>query len=1174
MADNEIKLIINADDRSGAALTRVRDSIGSVGGAVSNLHGRIAGIGAAVAGSMFAALIKSGIDAADQIDETSQRVGVAVESLSALKYAGEMSGVQFDLLSGNLKKLSANIQEVAASGKGDAADALKAIGVSVADASGKLRNADEVFEDVAEQFAGMQDGAGKTALAMAIFGRSGADLIPMLNEGREGLRGMRDEAEALGLVMSSDMARAAGALNDDLDRLRLAGQGIGVQMAGQLLPTLTETARAMTETSGAGATIAEVFGTAIRIAFEAVVITAANLIHVFNGVVREVEAIGGQIKALATLDIEKFDAISVAVKADAERARQELEAFEDRVMNAGQNAAAARLANMPVDDYGASTWGPQKPAKSAAPVFGAGGSAGKQDGLQSLLDRIAAADSGVSGSYWKDLETLNKAYVAGKLGVEAYAAAVGKLTKEQRFAKDLAKQDEEAQRALIDAYASETAALQEMERQRQQSVIDYGDLIDKLELEAQTLGMSSAERERYIALKKLDNEYTRGLIQTEEDYLARLKNINEAFDKRDVAAASAKAADAAREAWQKTAEDIEKSITDSLMRGFESGKGFAENLRDTIVNMFKTLVLRPVVQFGVQGALSAVGLGSLSGAANAAQTVGGAGGLLNAGSSVMNLFGSGAGSVGWGVGQGMISVGNATGWSGLANFGVDMAAGQGFAGMLGTAMPWIGAALAVASLFGKRGGPKFEGSTLYDFADDSFKLPSTVGGEDRDRDGGRAYAEQISMATLAGVEATINSLGGDASTLAARFGFNRDGKGDAPQNIGTSLYKDGSLVYQAYNDYGREDAEFAKGVEVELKRLTVAAIGAADGLPPVFGKIVRGIDLVSASSEQLDAVLAQLSQAKTILDYANFDPFEAYDKALKAQESGLTGAWDTQRQAVEALVKTFDGGADATAKLAAGIQTLAEIEAQAVAYINQSIAALRSNTQADAEGMYLGTLDNQAQYNYRIGLSQRLEDQLATAQSPEQIMALYEKLRGNYQSAYGLLDESQQAAEGSKYFGKLNSETGQFEGGYLGDLQAQVEAMLAPFGQTLADAHDLADPDSLAAQIQAAFGNIPDSLGTSAGALVSAAGSLQTVAGALAGITGVQPAAETIEAPVLAIAQSVTGGMDAAVTRFLDAAARMDAAAARMEAATATPLQVQSVVTLNAIVAPGVEVNA
>lgn len=1198
MAEKDIKLVISADDRTGSALTRVRANLDSMGGAASDLQGRLAGLGATLGVGMFAALIKSGVDAADQMDETSQRVGVAVESLSALKYAGEMSGVQFDALSGGLKKLTVNMNEFAVSGNGEAADALRELGISVTDASGALRSSDAVFEDIAEQFAGMDDGARKTALAVSIFGRSGNDLIPMLNEGSEGLRSMREEAESLGLVMSADMARAAAELNDDLDRLRLAGQGVGIQMAAQLVPTLGELAQAMTETTAAGSSIAQIFGDAIRIALETVVVVAANVVHVFNEVGREIGAMMAQVAALAKLDIAGFNAISEAVKEDAERAREALEAFERRVMNAGQNSAIANLANAPAETYGYDPFGTAKPRQNRP--FGGSGDVKKSaaDPLASLLDRLAAADSGVSASYWKDLETLNKAYVAGKLGADAYATAVGRLTKEQRFAKDLARQDEEAQRALIDAYASETAALQEIERQRQQSVTDYGDLIDKLELETKTLGMSSAERERYIALKKLDNEYTRGLIQTEEDYLERIKNINEAFDRRDIAQASADAASQATESWNKAAADIEKSITDSLMRGFESGKGFAENMRDTVVNMFKTLVLRPVVQFGVQGALSAVGLGSLSGAANAAQTVGSAGNLLNAGKGVLDLFNGGfsaPGSLystfatsGLGASLGLssygalsassIGTGASLGFGGLGASGATAGSGATLTSLgstLGTALPWIGAALAVASLFGgKRGGPKFEGSTLYDFSDDAFKLPSTVGGEDRDRDGGRAYAEQLTQATFAGVEATINAIGGNASDLAARFGFNRDGKGDAPQNIGTSLYKDGSLVYQSYNDYGREDAEFAKGVELELKKLTVAAIGAAEGLPPIFGKIVSGVDLVSASSEQLDAVLTQLSDSKAILDYASFDPFEQYNAALKAQESGLTGAWDTQRQAVEKLIQSFDGSASATSALAGGIRSLAEIEAQAVAYINQSIAALRSNTQADAEGMYLGTLDNQAQYNYRIGLSQRLEDQLATAQSPEQIMALYERLRGNYQSAYGLLSDTQQATEGSKYFGWLNSETGQFEGGYLGDLQAQVEAMLAPFGQTLADAHDLADPDSLAAQIAAAFGNIPDSLDVSAGALASAAGSLQSVAGVLAGITGVPAPEETIEAPVLAIAQSMTHGMDAAVTRFLDAAARMDAAAARMEAATATPLQVQSSVTLNAFVSPGVEVNA
>ena len=90
-------------------------------------------------------MAKQAIDAADGLGKMAQKVGVSVESLSALEYAGKLSDVSLEQLGTGLKKLSVSLNEVATNADGDAAAAFKAIGVSVKDASGNLRNADEVL---------------------------------------------------------------------------------------------------------------------------------------------------------------------------------------------------------------------------------------------------------------------------------------------------------------------------------------------------------------------------------------------------------------------------------------------------------------------------------------------------------------------------------------------------------------------------------------------------------------------------------------------------------------------------------------------------------------------------------------------------------------------------------------------------------------------------------------------------------------------------------------------------------------------------------------------------------------------------------------------------------------------------------------------------------------------
>lgn len=194
----------------------------------------IAGLGAAATagGIAIGALTKSAIDLADNMGKTAQKIGIASESLSRLEYAAKLSDVTLGQLQVGLGQLARNMQENN--------DAFAALGVSVFTATGSLRGTEEVLLDIAEQFAGMQDGAGKTAIAMQLFGRSGADLIPFLNAGRDGIAQMTAEADKLGLTISTSTSRAAEGFNDNLTRLSSVLQGVGNAIAEKSAPAMKE----------------------------------------------------------------------------------------------------------------------------------------------------------------------------------------------------------------------------------------------------------------------------------------------------------------------------------------------------------------------------------------------------------------------------------------------------------------------------------------------------------------------------------------------------------------------------------------------------------------------------------------------------------------------------------------------------------------------------------------------------------------------------------------------------------------------------------------------------------------------------------------------------------------------------------------------------------------------
>lgn len=216
--------------------TKTQLSLGKMAKAGALAGAAIAGALTAMAGAVGYAVLKT-INHIDDLNDVSQRIGVPVEQLSALAHAASLSGTDLDGLATAMRRFSVNMNE-AADGTGKGAGAFAALGISVKDSEGNLRKHTDVMADIAERFAGMEDGAGKTALAMTLFGRSGTDLIPMLNEGRDGLKAMTDEAAELGLVIDTKVAKAADAFNDNLTRLKAVKQGLVTLIAARMLPVL------------------------------------------------------------------------------------------------------------------------------------------------------------------------------------------------------------------------------------------------------------------------------------------------------------------------------------------------------------------------------------------------------------------------------------------------------------------------------------------------------------------------------------------------------------------------------------------------------------------------------------------------------------------------------------------------------------------------------------------------------------------------------------------------------------------------------------------------------------------------------------------------------------------------------------------------------------------------
>ncbi len=261
MADNnKLELVIQVDSRgANSALKSLnqqlsgfeKQAVSSTKAATAGFDGMTASMakgvvaGNAIYDAMKKALgiLKSftldAVRAQDEMGKMAQKVGLSVEELSSFSHAANLSGLEMQGLATGLGILSKNMLE-AARGAKEQRKNFAMIGVEYKNAAGTLRSTSSVLEDLADRFRAMPDGATKTALSLQLLGRSGKEMIPLLNQGGAGIREMRLEAEKLGLVVGGNTFRAAEKFRDNLTRLEGAITGLKYELAEELLPKLIE----------------------------------------------------------------------------------------------------------------------------------------------------------------------------------------------------------------------------------------------------------------------------------------------------------------------------------------------------------------------------------------------------------------------------------------------------------------------------------------------------------------------------------------------------------------------------------------------------------------------------------------------------------------------------------------------------------------------------------------------------------------------------------------------------------------------------------------------------------------------------------------------------------------------------------------------------------------------
>jgi hypothetical protein len=261
MADDETRVILKGDATAlisafNAGATRAKKFENEMSSSINTLkHGwsSFAGMLAiplSVVG--LSAIGKNALETMDRLDEMSQKVGVNTTTLQVLGHMAKLSGSDLDGVSKALGIMSKNMLTAEIKGE-DANKALKSLDISARDlTTGALKSSDQILVEVADKFKNMEDSTTKTGLAMMLFGKSGKDMIPVLNQGGAGIKEMHDRMERLGILIDQDTIRAAGAFNDRLDEIGMMTKGLVQRIMGELTPSLDNLVTAFLESEKTG----------------------------------------------------------------------------------------------------------------------------------------------------------------------------------------------------------------------------------------------------------------------------------------------------------------------------------------------------------------------------------------------------------------------------------------------------------------------------------------------------------------------------------------------------------------------------------------------------------------------------------------------------------------------------------------------------------------------------------------------------------------------------------------------------------------------------------------------------------------------------------------------------------------------------------------------------------
>ncbi len=543
--------------------------------------------GVGLTANYFANFVKGAINAQDQLDELSQRTGISVEMLAGLDHASKMTGTSLEAMTKGLRSASAQLFE-ASRGGSTAISIFDELGISVTDTTGALKSSDAVLIEVANRFAVMTNETEKSALAQKLFGKSGAELIPLLNEGGEAIAAMVAEGQRLNPV-TAESAALAGQFNDNLDRLRAIVAGAGVSIANNFMPQLiriSEWATAFLQRNA----FYDSFES-IRLATREWVGESQSLLKILDQAFADLfaNASTGGVGAADVLQWA-FGQSLINIRSFLQIATVEVASYLDKVKVNASNITATLAGD--------------------ALFFLEKLGLGNTDVANSLRETWQAAYAG-PGGLQEQIDAIDQARLAS---IEQF---LGGNQREKTALFDLIQANSELRREIsetLPVYEARGEASEDAAENAGALSTEIQKYIQELRNEQRSLGMTSREQAMFNAelkalgmgagpdaiaiVRQLAGENF-DLAQSARDAAERLKQQEKAAE--DLAQASAEASKQMREDWARARESFGEFFADMVEDGSSAFDSLLKSFKRMLTEMTGQLALSGILKmFGVQ----------------------------------------------------------------------------------------------------------------------------------------------------------------------------------------------------------------------------------------------------------------------------------------------------------------------------------------------------------------------------------------------------------------------------------------------------------------------------------------------------------------------------------------------------------------------------------------------